>query len=489
MRVLFVSSEVYPLIKTGGLADVSGALPRALAELGHDVRILMPGYPQALQAATHRRRAADLGAPLGAGETRLIEARTPDGGVPLWLIDCPASYDRPGGPYQDSAGRDWADNAVRFGLLGWVAAVLSRPDGPLGWVPDILHGNDWQAGLAPAFLHAWGGRRPGTVSTIHNIAYQGRFPADTTARLGLPWSMFTMDGLEFWGGMSFLKAALAYSDKITTVSPTYAREIQTAAFGCGLDGLLAHRAADVTGILNGADYGVWDPARDPHLTHRYQPAEPDGKLANKRTLQTELGLDRDPAAPLAIVVSRLNDMKGMDLLLAVLPALIGQGAQLAVLGTGDAPLEDAFRAAAHANPGRIAVRIGYDEGLAHRMQAGADMLLMPSRAEPCGLTQIYAFRYGTLPLVHRTGGLADTVVDSTYDTLLAGTATGFVFEQPTASALQWCLERAVSLYRQPEQWRKIRLAAAAQDFAWRRSAERYQRLYAALVPAAAKGGR
>ncbi|MBF0391505.1 MAG: glycogen synthase GlgA [Alphaproteobacteria bacterium] len=487
MRVLFVSSEVYPLIKTGGLADVSGALPRALVELGHDVRILMPGYPQALEAATDKREVANLGVPLGAGETRLIEARTPDGGVPLLLIDCPAAYARGGGPYQDGAGRDWPDNPVRFGLLGWVAAVLSQPTTPLGWVPDILHGNDWQAGLAPAFLHAWGGPRPATVSTIHNIAYQGRFPADTVARLGLPWSMYTIDGLEFWGGMSFLKAALAYSDQITTVSPTYAREIQTPAFGCGLEGLLAHRAADVTGILNGADYGVWNPSSDPHLAQRYQPAEPEGKLANKLALQGEVGLDRDGGAPLAIVVSRLNDMKGMDLLLAALPTLIGQGAQLAVLGTGDAHLEADFQAAAQANPGRIAVRIGYDEGLAHRMQAGGDMLLMPSRAEPCGLTQIYAFRYGTLPVVHQTGGLADTVVDSTYDTLLAGTATGFVFEQPTASALRWCLERAVSLYRQPEQWRRIRLSAAAQDFAWRRSAERYQRLYAALV--AAKEGR
>lgn len=476
MRLLFVSSEAYPMVKTGGLADVAGALPMALADLGVEARLLLPAYPSARRALTDIAELAVLGDPFGVGEARLLEGRVADSPVPVWLVDCPALYERDGGPYQDAAAADWPDNDLRFGLLGWAAARLGHPSSPLPWRPNVLHANDWQAGLAPAFLHAWGGARPATLLTIHNMAYQGLFPAATLPRLGLPWSMYTIDGLEYWGRMSFLKAGIFYSDGLTTVSPTYAREIQTEEYGCGLDSLLRARSQDLAGILNGVDYGVWDPFRDPHLAHRHASGDLDAKAANKGALQGELGLPRDAAAPLMIVVSRLNAHKGSDLVLAQLPFLIGNGAQLAVLGTGDRELEDGFRAAARLHPTQVAVNIGYSEALAHRMQAGADMLLMPSRTEPCGLTQFYAFRYGTVPVVHRTGGLADSVVDVTHESI-AGSATGFTFDRPTTGAFQWALERALAIFGRPEQWRRIRAAGVGQDFSWRRSAQRYLDLY------------
>lgn len=482
MRVLFVTPEAYPLIKTGGLADVGGALPAALAEIGVEPRLLVPGYPEAMARAEDPAEAANLGDPLGAGEARLIEARMPGSGVPVWLIDCPRLYDRPGGPYQDQDGNDWPDNAWRFALLNWVAAGLCRGDSPLSWRPDVLHANDWQAGLAAAYLRDWKQTGVGTVFTIHNLAYQGLFPAETLPTVRLPWSMFGIDGLEYYGQMSFLKAGIFYSDRITTVSPTYAREIQTSAQGCGLEGLLAKRAPDLKGVLNGADYGVWNPATDEHLHQPYRTADLAAKAANKQALQQELGLPADPAAPLLVIISRLNHHKGMDLVLAALPALLGMGAQLAVLGTGERGLEEGFSAVARRRPDKVAAVIGYSEPLAHRLQAGGDMLLMPSRSEPCGLTQIYAMRYGTVPVVHATGGLADTVNDCAYDTLMSGTATGFVFHHANADALHTCLERAIAAYRKPEQWGRIRANCVRQDFGWRRSAERYRALYETLLP-------
>ena len=483
MRVLFASSEVFPLIKTGGLADVSGALPAALAEAGADVRILLPGYPQAMEAAGARREVGLLGDPLGIGaEARLMSGKLPDSGVPVWLIDCPALFERDGGPYQDTLGRDWPDNALRFGLLSRVAAQLCTDGSPAKWRPQILHCNDWQTGLAPAYLHAWellG--RPATVFTIHNIAYQGQFPPETVSRLGFPPEMYAMEGLEYYDSLSFLKGGLYYSDRLTTVSPRYAKEIQTPAFGCGIEGLLAKRSAELTGILNGADYGIWNPATDAYLAHPFKPGDPAGKADNKAALQQELGLAQSPQAPLMVIVSRLNDHKGMDLVLAVLPTILAMGAQVALVGTGDHHLEDGFRAAAAAHPTQVAARIGYSEQLAHRMMAGGDILLMPSRFEPCGLTQFYAFRYGTVPVAHATGGLADTLVDTGYDTLMTGTANGFVFEHCNAGAFQWAVERAVALHAKPDQWRKIVKACVAQDFSWGRSATRYLDLYKSLV--------
>lgn len=484
MRVLFASSEVYPLVKTGGLADVSGALPAALTEAGQDVRVLMPGYAVAMDKAEDKRLVGSLGDPLGIGaEARLVAGKLPGSGVPVWLIDCPALYHRAGGPYQDVDGADYGDNALRFGLLSWAAAHLCTEGSPVEWRPQVLHCHDWQTGLAPAYLKAWNVvDRPGTVFTIHNIAYQGQFPAETVPRLGLPWEMYSMAGLEYWNTLSFLKAGLVYSDKLTTVSPRYAREIQSAPHGSGLEGVLAERAADLSGILNGADYGVWDPATDAALPHPYQPLDyVAGKAANKAALQAELGLAQKPDAPLLVIVSRLNTLKGMDMVLSVLPAILAQGAQLAVLGAGDRALEDGFQAVAASNPSQVAVGVGYNEALAHKLMAAGDMLIMPSRFEPCGLTQFYAMRYGTIPVVHVTGGLADTVVDTTYDGLMTGTATGFTFEHANAGAFQWAVERALAMYRQPEQWRKVQLACATQDFTWGRSATRYMDLYRSLT--------
>lgn len=487
MRVLFASSEVYPLVKTGGLADVSGALPAALIEAGQDVRVLLPGYAAAMDKAEGKRQVGTLGDPLGVGaEARLISAKLPGSGVPVWLIDCPELFHRAGGPYQDVDGSDYPDNALRFGLLSWAAAHLCTDGSPVKWRPEVLHCHDWQTGLAPAYLKAWDvADRPATVFTIHNIAYQGQFPDATVPRLGLPWDFYTVAGLEYWNTMSFLKAGLVYSDKLTTVSPRYAKEIQSAPHGCGMEGVLGERAADLSGILNGADYGVWDPAGDAYLPRRYQALDfVAGKAANKAALQAELGLEQNPAAPLLIIVSRLNDLKGMDLVLSVMPAILRQGAQLAVLGSGDRGLEDGFKAVAAANPTQVSVSTGYSEPLAHKLMAAGDMLLMPSRFEPCGLTQFYAMRYGTIPVVHVTGGLADTVVDTTYDGLMTGTATGFVFEHANAGAFQWTVERALGMYRQPDQWRKVQLSCVTQDFTWGRSAARYVDLFRSLTASA-----
>lgn len=484
MRVLFVSSEVFPLAKTGGLADVSGALPAALTGAGIDVKVLMPGYPAAMRTLEGKRQTGSLGDPLGVGgEARLVSGKLPGSGVPVWLIDCPALYDRDGGPYQDALGSDWPDNALRFGMLSWTAAHLCTEGSPSKWRPQVLHANDWQAGLAPAYLHAWNlASRPATVFTIHNIAYQGHFPPATVARLGLPAEMYRMEGLEYYDMLSFLKAGLFYSDRLTTVSPRYAKEIQHAPHGCGMEGLLTQRSQDLVGILNGADYGIWDPATDPYLALPYQPAEfTTGKAANKAALQRELGLDEAPDAPLLVAVTRLAEQKGMDLVLAVLPSILRQGAQLAVVGTGERSLEDGFSAAAANHPSQVSVTIGYSEALAHKLMAAGDMLLMPSRFEPCGLTQFYAFRYGTVPVVHATGGLADTVSDTTYDSLMTDTATGFTFEHANDGAFQWCIERAVAMYRQKDQWRRVQHTIVFEDFSWDRSASRYVELYRSLL--------
>jgi len=484
MRVLFASSEVFPLIKTGGLADVSGALPAALGEIGVDVRVLLPGYPAALDAAEGKRQVASLGDPLGVGaDANLISAKLPGSGVPVWLIDCPFLYARSGGPYLDASGAEYADNAQRFGLLSWAAATLSTEASPLKWRPHVLHANDWQTGLAAAYLNAWKpAERPGTLFTIHNIAYQGLVTKDWLPRLGLPWEMYQIDGLEYYDAVSFLKAGLFYSDRITTVSRRYAKEIQAAPFGCGMEGLLAERSTDLSGILNGADYGVWNPAEDTMLAQRFTPADfIAGKAAGKAALQAELGLAVDADAPLMVVVSRLADIKGMDLVLEVLPAILRQGGQLAVVGAGDRLLEEAFLAAAANHPRQVAVHIGYSEALAHRLMAAGDMLLLPSRSEPCGLTQFYAFRYATVPVAHAVGGLADTVADTSYDSLMTGTATGFVFEHANVGAFQWCIERATELFRQKDNWRRIQAAGIAQDFSWKRSAERYLALYEGVI--------
>ena len=476
MRVLFVTSECYPVVKTGGLADVSAALPPALAEIGVDARVLLPGYPAVLEALVGKQALRPLGGLPGVGFGTLVEGWLP-GGIHAYAIEAPGLYGRPGNPYLSPSGHDWADNHLRFAALGRVAADFPAYAADTGWRPDVLHGNDWQAGLMPVYAALAGEPRPATVITIHNIAYQGWFPPSLLGDLHLPAHCYHMEGVEYFGGIGFLKAGLRAADRLTTVSPTYAREIQSPEYGCGLEGLLSARTDDLHGILNGVDYAIWNPATDSHLVAPYDHDRLDGKATNKAALQAEFGLEVDPAAPLFAMVSRLTWHKGADLLPEVLPALVARGGQMVLLGTGDADLENALRALAAAHPGSIRIHIGYDEAQAHRIQAGADVLMVPSRAEPCGLTQLYALRYGTLPLVRRTGGLEDTVIDATPAALADGCATGFAFDEPTAHALGWAIRRALDLYRTPERWRALQTRAMTRDFSWTASARAYLELY------------
>ena len=482
MRVLFASSEIYPLAKTGGLADVSAALPKSLAKLDVDMHLLLPGYPRAIEVAEKKLIQVEVADFMGVGPLRLIYARTPDTRLPVWLVDCPSLFRRPGGPYQDQERQDWPDNARRFAVFNHVAARLSRGHLLGHWHADIVHTNDWPTGLVPAILAETPGQRPATVFTIHNLAYQGLFPAALYSQLGLPDEIFNPDGLEFHGKISFLKAGIRYSDRLTTVSPTYAREILTADYGCGLEGLLRRRAQDIVGILNGADYEIWDPTRDVHLPNNFSLGNIAGKRTCKIALQEEFGIKADLEAPLIVFVSRITDQKMADVVAAALPEVIGDGALCVLLGDGERHLEEQFEAAALRYPGRIAFRVGYEEPLAHRLVAGGDILLHPARYEPCGLTQLYAMRYGTLPVVRSTGGLRDTVIDATDETLSRGTATAFMFEGTTSDDMVRGVERALALYRQPTAWRKVQRQAMAKHFGWEEPARRYLALYRSLVP-------
>jgi starch synthase len=484
MRVLFASSEIYPLAKTGGLADVAASLPLALAELGVEISLLMPGYPQAIASATKKSVVVEIPDLAGAGMTRLIAARVPDTDLPLWLVDCPTLFDRPGGLYQDERGLDWPDNAQRFALFSRVAALLSAGDLVPEWRADLVHANDWHTGLVPAYLEARPDKGPATLFTIHNLAYQGQFSGSVFPGLELPAEIFTADGIEFYGGVSFLKAGIRYCDQLTTVSPSYAQEIMTPEFGCGLDGLLRRRASQICGILNGVDYRLWNPTRDPHLPATFTRRDLSGKRRCKEALQAELGLAIEPDAPLIAYVSRITDQKMADTVLDAMPSILDRGARFALLGQGDPALEGRFRDAAQRYPGKLAVRIGHEEPLEHRLHAGADLLLHPSRFEPCGLAPLYAMRYGTLPIVRNVGGLADTVTDANENTLRLGTATGFAFREPTAPAMLACIDRAIALYGQPVAWRKMQYEAMDQDFGWDSSARDYLALYRKLAPAA-----
>ena len=480
MRVLHAAAEVFPLVKTGGLADVVGALPQALVRQGADVRLVLPGYPAIVDAVLHQKTVVELGPLFGAGRVRLSRGTMPYSHVQAYVVDAPWLYRRAGGPYQAADGSEWADNLQRFALLGWMAAHLAAGELDPDWMPDVLHAHDWHAALACAYMAAHPGTTAASVFTVHNLAYQGLFSPHDFAQLGLPLHFMQSHGVEFHGQLSFMKAGLKYARRVTTVSPSYAREIATHEFGCGLDGVIRSRGADVSGILNGVDGEVWNPATDSGLAARYSATDMAGKPRNKAALQKEMGLAAKPGAPLFGVVSRLTAQKGLDLVLAALPALLRQGAQLVVQGSGDPVLEAAFAAAAHAHPGQVAVRVGYDESLAHRLIAGADVILVPSRFEPCGLTQLYGLRYGTLPLVRRVGGLADTVVDADEGALRDGRATGFAFDAATPAALEAAIERALALYAQPQRWRVLMFTAMAQDFSWDGAAERYLGLYRSL---------
>jgi len=474
LKVLFATSEVAPLIKTGGLADVSGALPAALRALGVDVRVLLPGYRPVLAQLERPRTVARFETLKGFPASRLISAVMPNG-VPLLVLDCPELYQRDGGPYQGPDGRDWDDNALRFGLLSKMAAILGCDVSPLRWRPDLVHCNDWQTGLTPAYLYFAQGAP--SIMTVHNLAFQGIFPASTVQELQLPPSCFSMYGVEYYGMLSFLKAGLFYANHITTVSPNYAQEIQHEKFGFGLQGLLATRSNDLTGILNGIDEQEWNPASDPHLIRNYSAARMAGKAVNKEALQSKLGLNLAPDLPLLGLVGRFTHQKGVDLVLEIASKLTRLPAQLALLGSGDAQLQKRARSLSHRYPGKIGAYLGFDEALSHQIEAGADIFLMPSLFEPCGLNQMYSQRYGTPPVVHAVGGLADSVVDCTDETLNDGTASGFAFNDASGEQLLATIRRAVALYHKPVKWKQLQKNCMSKPLGWDHSAAAYKAVY------------
>ncbi len=477
LSVLAVASEAYPLVKTGGLGDVVGALPAALAHEGIRTTTMLPGYAAVLDALRDATIVHSYDYLQGA-PAHVLAGRA--GGLDVLVLDAPHLYARSGNPYVAADGTDWPDNAQRFAALGAAAADVARGVAA-GCTPDIVHAHDWQAAMAIALLHYGEGRRPGTVMTVHNLAFQGKFAPSLLAELGLPARAFAADGVEYYGDIGYLKAGLALADRITTVSPTYAAEIRAVEHGMGLDGLLRHRRGIVSGILNGIDTAIWNPTRDPHLAATYDNRRLARRPANRVALQHRMKLHADADALLIGVVSRLTWQKGMDLLVESLPALLAHGAQLALLGSGEFGIEEALTAAAQEHPGRVAVEIGYDEPLAHQVQGGVDVLMVPSRFEPCGLTQLCALRYGAVPLVARVGGLADTIVDANEMALASGAGTGLVCEAGSAGALQAAVERAVALRRDATAWRQVQLRGMKTDVTWARPARHYAALFRTLA--------
>lgn len=479
LNLLSVAAEVFPLIKTGGLADVVGALPIALAKHGVSVRTLIPGYPAVISRLESRETVFRFQSLMG-GAAELLRARA--GELDLFVIDAPHLYDRPGNPYLKSPTEEWPDNGVRFAALAWVGAELGR--GLLeGYRPDVIQAHDWHAGLLPAYLRYGAQPAPPTVLSIHNLAFQGRFPAHLLGKLGLPEHAFSVDGVEYYGDIGFLKAGIRFADQITTVSPCYAAEIQTEAGGMGLGGLLKERGRDVIGILNGIDTDVWNPRTDANLPAPYDMSCLERRAINKEALQRHFGLEVDPRRPLFGIVSRLTTQKGVDLLLGTLPQLFAERGQLVVVGVGDPAFEDAFRAAEAKYPGCMGEYFGYSEELVHLVQGGADAILAPSRFEPCGLTQLCAMRYGAVPVVARTGGLSDTIIDANSAAMARSAATGVQFWPADEHNLEEAIRRTCALYRHPKIWRHIQLNAMASDSSWRASAEIYADLFGSITRA------
>ncbi|GAB4363690.1 MAG: glycogen synthase GlgA [Oricola sp.] len=473
-HVMSVASECAPLVKTGGLADVVGALPAALAPEGWRLRTMLPGYPAVMKRLGRKVEEVRSEADLMGGPARLLAARV--AGLDLLVLDAPHLYGREGAIYLAPDGKDWPDNPERFAALSWVAARVAA-EGVGGWRPSVLHLHDWQAGLVPVYLRDMGAAGSvGTLLTIHNIAFHGVAPAGRLAALRLPQWGFNPDGFEYYGKINALKAGLVYADKLSTVSPTYARELLQPEFGMGLDGVLRTREADLVGILNGIDETVWDPQTDPQISNY---ASPKRKRPNRKALLAEFGL-ADTGGPLAVVISRLTHQKGLDVLLEALPAFIARGGQLILLGSGDGELESAWMLAAEAMPG-IAVRIGYDEALSHRLVAGGDAVIVPSRFEPCGLTQLFGLRYGTIPVVSLTGGLADTIIPANDAALAVGVATGLQFHPVEADALAGALVRLCDLYADKAAWSRMQRRAMRHPVGWGASAPRYAAIYESLV--------
>lgn len=483
LKILFATPECAPWVKTGGLGEVSADLPRALRTQGLDAQVLMPAYDSVLRAASRDGEVApvaELPAAHGFPPARLLRAHLPSG-VPALLVDAPQLYRRDGGPYGDPSGRDHEDNAIRFGLLSHVAARLAGRVSPLPWQPDVLHCNDWPTALAPAYVAHDPQRRAATVMGLHNMAFQGLFPLHLATALGLPDHLLHMEGVEFWGQLSFLKAGIQFADHIATVSPTYAREILGEPLGCGLSGVLHKRREALSGILNGIDTRVWNPHTDAHLHQTYDATTLGRKQANKLALQRRIGLPENPDTFLMGMVSRMTDQKGVDLVISALPELLRDGAQVVALGAGTPAMETAWREATHVWPEQAASFIGFDESLAHLIEAGADVFLMPSRFEPCGLNQMYSQRYGTPPIVHATGGLADAVLDADSEPGRPSVSTGFKMKAPTVEALIQAVGRARALYADADTWGTLCRNGMAQDFSWEGSAAAYADLYAGLV--------
>ena len=470
-KVLFVVSECAPFVKTGGLADVAGALPIALAQIDINVRVLLPGYSSVMKQIKPSETVAKY-EDLFGGPATLLSCKV--AGLDMLILNAPHLYDRNGGIYGDAVGVDWPDNPKRFAALCKVGAEIAK-NGIDQWKPDVVHGHDWQAGLTPEYMLAVGTKTP-FVFTIHNIAFHGNAPADQLEPLELNAGRFTPDGFEYWGQISALKAGLMGANKINTVSQTYADELLTPEFGLGMDGVMRTRHTDLTGILNGIDLDVWNPTTDPNITVYKNPSE---KTTNKRALRKEFGLG--PAkGPLCVLVSRLTEQKGIDLLLDALPALLDQGGQLAVLGSGDPVLEASLTNAANHHK-NLSVHIGYNEKLSHRMMAGGDAILVPSRFEPCGLTQLYGLRYGTVPLVALTGGLADTVINASPAALARNVATGVQFFPITAQALANAFIRLTELFTNKKIWRKLQRNGMKQPVGWETSAHAYKEIYGNIV--------
>jgi starch synthase len=476
MDVLSVTSEVYPLVKTGGLADVAGALPLALAGQGIHVRTLLPGYPS-VRGQLKRKKPVHQYDDLHGGKASVVSVQV--AGLDLFILDAPHLFDRIGGPYGDTAGADWPDNARRFAALGRAGADIAA-GAVSGYAPGLVHAHDWQGAMTLAYMRYGAASALPTVITVHNLAFQGQFPASVFPLLGLPPQAMALDGVEYYGGVGFLKAGLQAASAITTVSPTYAQEIRTPEFGMGLDGLVNLRAGDLHGIVNGIDTDIWNPATDTHLAETYSPRSLKGRRTNKRAIEERFNLDNDDS-PVLCVVSRLTWQKGMDILVSAVDALAGIGVRLAVLGSGDQALEGALLAGAARHRGRVGVVIGYDEGLSHLIQGGCDAIVVPSRFEPCGLTQLYGLRYGCVPIVARTGGLADTIVDANEAAVSAGSATGFQFAPANMDAFLHAVHRAVTIYEAPASWKSLQLQGMKADVSWEKSAARYAGLYRKLA--------
>ena len=480
LKILFTSSEVQPLIKTGGLADVSGALPVALKNMQHDVRIIMPAYRDAMQKAKRAQKVASLQLPGIVGTINILKKKLPGAQVEVYFVEYGPAFDRSGNPYVDSNGDAWIDNAERFSLFCRAVCEVTQDRAGLDWKPDIVHCNDWQSGLVPALLDLETSR-PATIFTIHNLAYQGLFPHSMFNALGLPHTLWSHSALEFHGEMSFIKGGIAFSDRITTVSPRYAREIQTAEFGYGLAGLLKHRSDILSGIINGIDTNTWDPQHDPHLSANYDIKTIDQKKNNKTFLQSEYNLPTKPSLLLLGFIGRLVEQKGIDLIASALPQLKNLPVQLVLLGSGDKSFETQLQKLANDQSETFSCRIGYDEALSHQIEAGCDAFLMPSRFEPCGLNQLYSLRYGTLPIVNNVGGLADTIDNLDVDYGNLDQATGFVMKDTSATALYSEIVRAINLYQDQNKWTTLVKNGMQRDFSWTSSANAYLELYSAVL--------